>query len=159
MSGHLLTHPAKLYRGTATTSFNPLHVGAPTGTNTEDAGVASCAEFQSPPCRGTYWNNVASFAFAGQPGVSIPSMSGHLLTSNNGVSNMKMFMVSIPSMSGHLLTSGFQSRTTGNATGFNPLHVGALTDMNTKISGSCHTKSFNPLHVGAPTDMAVPITL
>ncbi len=82
--------------------FNPLHVEAPTDT---------------------YLHDEVREWF----GVSIPSMSGHLLTPDNLTIRLSAHM------------------------SFNPLHVGAPTGTGSCFYQPAEKYRFNPLHVGAPT--------
>ncbi len=103
MSGHLLTSVVSEKSAYATTRFNPLHVGAPTDIETV---------FEA-------FNQFGSF---NPLHVGAPTDTGMILQKNAVV------FVSIPSMSGHLLTSNKESEMT-NFCSFNPLHVGAPTDI------------------------------
>ncbi len=107
-------------------SFNPLHVGAPTGTKNAKAVVAPVAMFQSPPCRGTYWNDLGF-------GHHVPSGGFNPLhvgapTGTAILQDLRIRVaVSIPSMSGHLLEQKTTKTTKTANKSFNPLHVGAPT--------------------------------
>ncbi len=60
-------------------SFNPLHVGAPTGTDV-DQGVAEMQQCFNPLHVGAPTDITRKKAEKASFVVSIPSMSGHLLT-------------------------------------------------------------------------------
>ncbi len=104
MSGHLLTSAFCRQLQNALLRFNPLHVGAPTDMGGDLVWLRE--ELCFNPLHVGAPTDIVPTGLESLPVlVSIPSMSGHLLTSHTHILRGAVSgVVSIPSMSGHLLT-------------------------------------------------------
>ncbi len=194
MSGHLLTLEWT-QRQSQNWRFNPLHVGAPTHTGITigtlrlfDVSIPSMSGhllehasaqllelmrgFQSPPCRGTYWNcqkkqftpvirRFNPLHVVAPTGTEFNNAKANIVSFNPlhvgaptdtlyGRSGFSENEVSIPSMSGHLLerrnTRPFRPTTTFQSPPCRGTYWNLVSPVQATVS-SC----FNPLHVGAPT--------